>query len=749
MRTVAAIPALGLLAGSLAGFLLPEIIQPLASTLLICGAAAALWAWRISSARAVAMTVAAAFAAGGALLAADAWQKAWRPTLRVAFEELARGERAQAVLERRVRPEDDEAFATITGVLRADASRTESGVSLSVAVDGIESGQEGQEGRDRQVRPVRGGLLVTVVGSLGPSSIDDWRAGRRVRMPVQLHRPTRYLDPGVPDNERLLARSGTTLVGTVKSGALVEMIGRGRWWSEWAGRVRHFARRAIGRFVGRWSRQSAAIVTAIVIGDRAGLDDDVQRRLQEAGTYHVIAISGGNIAILAGLLLGAFRVAGCLGRGAMIAAIGLLVAYASLVGGGASVDRATLMAIVYFGARAFDQRSPPLNALWVVAAMLVATDPLSIADPAFGLTFGATLGILIVGPVITTTMRPQNSQRSCFSAVLRVLRCIVVLRGMFVASLAAEAMLFPIGALVFSRVTFAGLALNFLAIPLMAVAQVAGMAVVPIALVSTRLATAAGWMAHIGAGGLVWSADLVRFAPVLTYRVAPPGVDRGGPLLRIDRRVLGALAATDARVRQRGAAVCRARPTRHDGDRSAHRGVDPRPTVGAAGRAWRWLAARDVSRRWTGRQRPAAIPPRLHDAGGRGRARRISHASTSATASSLPCCAKEAFDVSITSCSRTAIRITWAEPRRSCASFGRARCGRGFPCRDSSRSRRCAFRRRPSGRTGGMSIAGIVFRSMASTSRRSTRRRPIGSGRRCGTTTRWCSTCAGATSRCC
>ena len=93
---------------------------------------------------------------------------------------------------------------------------------------------------------------------------------------------------------------------------------------------------------------------------------------------------------------------------------------------------------------------------------------------------------------------------------------------MFAASIAAEALLFPIGAAVFSRVTFAGLALNFLAIPLMGVAQLAGMAVVPAALVSTRLAAAAGWIAHIGAGGLVWSADLVSFAPVLTYRVAPP-----------------------------------------------------------------------------------------------------------------------------------------------------------------------------------------------------------------------------------
>jgi competence protein ComEC len=379
-------------------------------------------------------------------------------------------------------------------------------------------------------RAVQGGLLVTVVGSLAPSSIDEWRAGRRVRMPVQLHRPGRYLDPGVSDGERRLARSGTTLVGTVKSGALVETIGYGGWWSEAAGAVRLFARRAIARAVGRWSPQSAAIVTAIVIGDRAGLDDDVQRRLQEAGTYHVIAISGGNIAILAGLLVGVFRLTGCLGRGAMFAAIGALVAYASLVVGGASVARATLMAVLYFAARAFDQRSPPLNVLWVAVALLVVTAPLSIADPAFGLTFGATLGILIVAPLVTqrSTQNPQQRVFSACSACPERMRRSVsalngVARGIFVASLAAEAMLFPVGALVFSRVTFAGLGLNFLAIPLMGVAQLAGMAVVPAMLISTRLATAAGWIAHVGAGGLVWSADLVRFAPVVTYRVAPPG----------------------------------------------------------------------------------------------------------------------------------------------------------------------------------------------------------------------------------
>jgi competence protein ComEC len=552
MRVVAALPAVGLLTGAAVGLLLPSLPAIPTFAVLTCCGVLALWACRAERRRALAAFVVAGFFAGGALLSADAWQRAWRPPLRIVFEALAREQRGLAAAEGRRLPEDDEAFAILEGALRADAAPTESGVALSVQVDLIE-GQEGRDGQDGQEkkrsaslsgereksrrakasaeRAITGGVVVTVVGSLATERMDDWRAARRVRLPVMLHRPSRYLDPGVPDHERALARRGTTLVGTVKSGALVQVVARGSWCAEAVSAARAFARRALADGVGRWSARSGAIVAAIVIGDRAGLDNEVQRRLQEAGTYHVIAISGGNIAIVAGLLLTGFRVAGWLGRTAMVSSIAALLAYAALVGSGASVDRATLMAVVYFAARAADQRSPPLNALSLVAAILVAADPLIVPDPAFLLTFGATLAILIVVPAITTiNAEPaEHAERrgsSAGSAVSAVSALIVVSRRyllpMFAASVAAEALLFPIGALTFSRVTFAGLALNFLAIPLMAVAQIAGMAVVPLAVVSRSAAAAAGWIAHAGAAGLVWSADLVRFAPMLTYRVAPP-----------------------------------------------------------------------------------------------------------------------------------------------------------------------------------------------------------------------------------
>ncbi len=523
MRAVAIIPAGGLLAGSAAGVLVPEVTSIVGPVAVAAALAWTVWSWKASGQWSIVAAVALTFFAGGALLAADAWHRAWRPPLRLLFDQLAGERRREAEGLGRVLPEDDSVFAVVTGVLRADASARPNGVALSLDVHSVtvprtrrletsraaatasrESPASIESGADR---PARGGVLLSVTGTLAAERIDRWRAGRTIRVPAELRRPSRYLNPGVADEERALARRGTTLVGSVKSGVLVEVVANGGRLSEAAAGVRAFVRGAIASAVGRWSARSAAIVTAIVIGDRAGLDEGLERRLQEAGTYHVIAISGGNIAILAGLTLVGFRVAGLLGRAAMLTAIAGLMAYGSVVGGSASVNRATLMAIVYFAARALDLRGPPVNRLALVAGLLVATQPLAVTDPGFLLTFAATAAIVLVVPLAQSRAFP---------------RLIAPLAAMLAATVAAEATLLPIGAFFFSRITVAGLVLNFAAIPLMAVAQIAGMAVVPAFMGSPLLASALGWIAHVGAEGLVRSASLVEVIPMLTWRVPPP-----------------------------------------------------------------------------------------------------------------------------------------------------------------------------------------------------------------------------------
>ena len=72
--------------------------------------------------------------------------------------------------------------------------------------------------------------------------------------------------------------------------------------------------------------------------------------------------------------------------------------------------------------------------------------------------------------------------------------------------------------------TFAGLIVNFAAIPLMTVAQIAGMAVVALTPLSAELARWIGWVAHMAVEGLIGSASLVDVAPWLTRRLAPPSL---------------------------------------------------------------------------------------------------------------------------------------------------------------------------------------------------------------------------------
>ncbi|HVC18754.1 MAG TPA: DNA internalization-related competence protein ComEC/Rec2 [Vicinamibacterales bacterium] len=493
MPAPALLPAIGVLAGCLLGVSLPGWAAPPLLAAAVLGLLAGWETWRRGRSAWCLAAVGLAFVCASGALGARARQDALRPPLRQLAERLT-GETS----------EDPAAtlslFATAEGRLREDASPGERGVTIDLDVERLTVGSA--------TYATAGGVRATIVGTLAPDRAVAWTTGRRIRVPVQLHRPARYLDPGVPDAELAMARRGTTLVGIVKSGALVDVVGKGSWPMEVAAAARRDARRAIARSVGRWSAGSAAIVAAIVLGDRAGLDQEMRRRLQEAGTYHVIAISGGNIAILAGLTLALFTWAGLASRVASLAAIAVLAGYALLVGGGASVTRATLMAVIYLAARALDHRSSPVNALCVAGTLLLIVSPLALYDAGFVLTFGATAGILLGG----AWLRPRLPRPTWLRAPATL----------FLASLCAEVALLPVGALVFWRVTFAGLLLNFFAIPLMGLAQLAGMAVLPAAALSTRLADAAGWLAHVGASGLLWTAGFVDIAPWLARRVPPP-----------------------------------------------------------------------------------------------------------------------------------------------------------------------------------------------------------------------------------
>src|SRR5688572_5275295 len=342
--------------------------------------------------------------------------------------------------------------------------------------------------------PAAVGTTITVGGSVAAEQSGEWRAGRIIETFATFRRPARYFSEGVPDFERDLVLAGTAFFGSIKSGWLVDVRARGSAVQEAAAIIRDHVRRSIQRWVAPHDAVAAAIVTAVLIGDRTGLPDDIRLRLQAAGTYHVIAISGGNIAILAGLSLILLLMCGVTGRPAALLTIAALLAYAQVVTAGPSVWRATLMATIYLAARALDHRSPPWHAMAVTAALVLCVRPLEVRDVGFILTFGATAAIL-EGARRATRLVPQGRSTAWLVASLA-------------ASVAAEIALLPVSAWTFSRVTSAGLVLNLIAVPLMGIVQVAGMVTAAVDRVEA-MARVSGWVAHAAASALVSSARLV------------------------------------------------------------------------------------------------------------------------------------------------------------------------------------------------------------------------------------------------
>ena len=488
-------PALALVAGAVSGVFLDPSPGALLYLIPVLAAAAAIlwWQQRLQPSFGCIILV---FAACGAALAADARAGALQTSIRSLLDSHIAG---FAIDSPGPPAAHDPIFIRVR--LTEDASPAEDVTTMRGRVLAAQIAGQWQMSD--------GGLLISVGGAAVRRGGTEWVAGRTVAIPVTFRRPARFLNDGVPDFERDLALDGTTLFASTKSGLLVDVCEHGSAIEEAAARVRRHVRRSVSRWVGTHDQLSASIVTAVLIGDRTGLPDDVRERLQAAGTYHVIAISGGNIAILAALCLWGLRLMGSAGRAAAAVTLAILVAYAFLVTSGASVWRATLMAAVYLTARLLDHRSPPWHAFAITAAIVVCARPLDVRDVGFLLTFAATAALLDVA----TRVRSWRLGH-------RLVGWIV---ASMAASLAAEAALLPVSAHAFSRVTSAGLLLNLLAVPLMSVVQVTAI-VIAVADHIEWLAQPVGWLAHTAARALVDSASLVEVLPWLSARVPPPSV---------------------------------------------------------------------------------------------------------------------------------------------------------------------------------------------------------------------------------
>lgn len=140
------------------------------------------------------------------------------------------------------------------------------------------------------------------------------------------------------------------------------------------------------------------VIEGVVLGEDEGLPEGLRQDFRASGLYHLLAVSGGNVAVVA---LGTLWLALLIGVPRLPAEAAVLLAiagYVLAVGAQPSVVRAgiagALGSLAWLTGRERDAR----YALVVAAAALLAWSPYNALDPGFQLSFAAVLAIFFLAP---------------------------------------------------------------------------------------------------------------------------------------------------------------------------------------------------------------------------------------------------------------------------------------------------------------------------------------------------------------
>ncbi len=215
-----------------------------------------------------------------------------------------------------------------------------------------------------------------------------------------------------------------------------------------------------------WPDPEASLLAGILLGDESGIPENVNNAFRETGTSHIIVISGFNITIIAGLLMGVFsRIFGGGQFGVRRAAIFVLLgiaAYTVLVGADAAVVRAAIMGGTAVFASLVGRRQDGLNTLAIVAAVMAAFNPQVLWSISFQLSFAATLGLVLYAEPLTDVFEELASRYVPVETAQKWSRPV---GEYFLFTLAAQVLVLPIIIYNFQRVSFSSLVANPLILP--------------------------------------------------------------------------------------------------------------------------------------------------------------------------------------------------------------------------------------------------------------------------------------------
>lgn len=144
----------------------------------------------------------------------------------------------------------------------------------------------------------------------------------------------------------------------------------------------------------------SALLGGILLGVKQSLGDSLEQSFIDTGTIHIVVLSGYNVTIVAEAIVRAFAYVFSQTIGLSLGALSIVL-FAVITGGGATVVRASLMALIALLARVTGRTNEITRALVVAAILMVLHNPyVLVFDISFQLSFLATLGLIYIAPIV-------------------------------------------------------------------------------------------------------------------------------------------------------------------------------------------------------------------------------------------------------------------------------------------------------------------------------------------------------------
>ncbi|WP_300008999.1 ComEC/Rec2 family competence protein [Pseudonocardia sp.] len=267
------------------------------------------------------------------------------------------------------------------------------------------------------------------------------------------------------------------------------------WWQTGAGALRTGLRDAATVL----PQAPAGLLPGLAVGDTGAMTAEVEDDFRAAGLTHLTAVSGANLAIVAGAVLALLRLLRADPRWAAGLSAAAVLGFVVLARPSPSVVRAAAMGAVVLLALALGRGRSAVPALAAAVLVLLLADPALAVDPGFALSVLATAALVLLAPGWAAALVRRGVPRW-------VAEVLVVPAAAFLATA-------PVVAGLSGQVAPVAVLANLLAVPAVAPATVLGVLAAVVSPLSPQAAQACAWLAGPAVGWLVEVADRAAAIP--------------------------------------------------------------------------------------------------------------------------------------------------------------------------------------------------------------------------------------------